>query len=105
MRLVIKIGSSLLAARAGGLAESRMRQWAKEIAGLRRAGHEVILVSSGAIRAGMQALGWKKRPTSRPQMQACATVGPTAPDESLRGDAGPLPNLSGTDSSDLVGLG
>ena len=75
MRLVIKIGSSLLAARAGGLAESRMRQWAKEIAGLRRAGHEVILVSSGAIRAGMQALGWKKRPTSRPQMQACATVG------------------------------
>ena len=30
---------------------------------------------------------------------------PTAPDESLRGDAGPLPNLSGTDSSDLVGLG
>lgn len=60
MRLVIKIGSSLLAARAGGLAESRMRQWAKEIAGLRRAGHEVILVSSGAIRAGMQALGWKK---------------------------------------------
>ncbi|NBR96290.1 MAG: glutamate 5-kinase, partial [Verrucomicrobia bacterium] len=55
MRLVIKIGSSLLAARAGGLAESRMRQWAKEIAGLRRAGHEVILVSSGAIRAGMQA--------------------------------------------------
>jgi len=75
MRLVIKIGSSLLAARAGGLAEVRIRQWAKEIAGLRRQGHEVILVSSGAIRAGMQALGLRKRPTSRPEMQACATIG------------------------------
>jgi glutamate 5-kinase len=75
MRLVIKIGSSLLAARAGGLAEVRIRQWAKEIAGLRRKGHEVILVSSGAIRAGMQALGLRKRPTSRPEMQACATIG------------------------------
>lgn len=75
MRLVIKIGSSLLAAKAGGLAETRIRQWAKEIAGLRRAGHEVLLVSSGAIRAGMQALGWRKRPTSRPEMQACATIG------------------------------
>jgi glutamate 5-kinase len=75
MRLVIKIGSSLLAARAGGLAEGRIRQWAKEIAGLRRQGHEVILVSSGAIRAGMQALGLRKRPTSRPEMQACATIG------------------------------
>jgi len=75
MRLVIKIGSSLLAARAGGLAEVRIRQWAKEIAGLRRHGHEVILVSSGAIRAGMQALGLRKRPTSRPEMQACATIG------------------------------
>jgi glutamate 5-kinase len=72
---VIKIGSSLLAAKAGGLAETRIRQWAKEIAGLRRAGHEVLLVSSGAIRAGMQALGWRKRPTSRPEMQACATIG------------------------------
>jgi glutamate 5-kinase len=75
MRLVIKIGSSLLAAKAGGLAETGIRQWAKEIAGLRRAGHEVLLVSSGAIRAGMQALGWRKRPTSRPEMQACATIG------------------------------
>lgn len=75
MRLVIKIGSSLLAAKAGGLAEARLRAWAREIAGLRRAGHEVILVSSGAIRAGMQALGWRKRPTSRPEMQACATIG------------------------------
>ena len=75
MRLVIKIGSSLLGSPEGGLAQGRMRGWAKEIARLRRAGHEVILVSSGAIRAGMQALHLKKRPTSRPEMQACATIG------------------------------
>ncbi len=75
MRLVIKIGSSLLAGRSGGLAEAQLRTWAKQMATLRRSGHEVIVVSSGAIRAGMVALGWKKRPTSRPQMQACATIG------------------------------
>lgn len=75
MRLVIKIGSSLLAAQRGGLAENRMRDWAKQIATLRKSGHEVILVSSGAIRAGMQALGLRQRPTSRPEMQACATIG------------------------------
>jgi glutamate 5-kinase len=62
VRLVIKIGSSLLGTPDGGLAQGRMRGWAKEIAQLRRAGHEVILVSSGAIRAGMQALRLKKRP-------------------------------------------
>ena len=75
MRLVIKIGSSLLAGRSGGLAEAQLRTWAKQMATLRRSGHEVIVVSSGAIRAGMVALGWKQRPTSRPQMQACATIG------------------------------
>ena len=52
-----------------------MRDWAKQIATLRKSGHEVILVSSGAIRAGMQALGLRQRPTSRPEMQACATIG------------------------------
>ena len=75
MRVVIKIGSSLLAAEKGGLAHGQMRRWAKQIAGLRRTGHEVILVSSGAIRAGMQALALRQRPTSRPEMQACATIG------------------------------
>lgn len=75
MRIVVKIGSSLLASPAGGLAAARLRAWAGQIAQLRRAGHEVILVSSGAIRAGMQALKLKRRPSSRPDLQACATIG------------------------------
>ncbi|NBR64117.1 MAG: glutamate 5-kinase [Verrucomicrobia bacterium] len=75
MRVVVKIGSSLLASPGGGLAALRLRNWAGQIARLRRAGHEVILVSSGAIRAGMQALRMKKRPSSRPELQACATIG------------------------------
>jgi glutamate 5-kinase len=75
MRVVVKIGSSLLASPAGGLAAARLRNWAGQIGRLRRAGHEVILVSSGAIRAGMQALRMKKRPSSRPELQACATIG------------------------------
>jgi len=75
MRIVVKIGSSLLASPAGGLATARLRGWARQIARLRRAGHEVILVSSGAIRAGMQALRLRRRPSSRPELQACATIG------------------------------
>ena len=75
MRIVVKIGSSLLASPGGGLAAARLRTWAGQIARLRRSGHEVILVSSGAIRAGMQALRMKKRPSSRPELQACATIG------------------------------
>lgn len=75
MRLVVKVGSSLLAASREGLALGRIRQWAGQIAQLRRRGHEVILVSSGAIRAGMQALNLKHRPESRSDLQACATVG------------------------------
>lgn len=75
MRIVVKIGSSLLASPTGGLAVARLRGWAGQMARLRRSGHEVILVSSGAIRAGMQALRMKKRPSSCPELQACATIG------------------------------
>jgi glutamate 5-kinase len=75
MRIVVKIGSSLLASPTGGLAVARLRGWAGQIARLRRTGHEVILVSSGAIRAGMQALRMRRRPCSRPDLQACATIG------------------------------
>ena len=47
----------------------------RQIAELRQAGHEVILVSSGAIAAGMQRLGWKQRPHAMHELQAAAAVG------------------------------
>ena len=37
--------------------------WAQQIAALRQTGHEVLLISSGAIAEGIQRLGWKQRPT------------------------------------------
>src|SRR5258705_2104515 len=74
-RLVVKIGSSLLASGNDGLDEAALSRWAGQIAELRGMGKEVVLVSSGAIAAGMQRLGWKKRPHALHQLQAAAAVG------------------------------
>jgi glutamate 5-kinase len=49
--------------------------WAEQIAGLLKAGHQVLMVSSGAIAEGMQRLGWAKRPQEIHQLQAAAAVG------------------------------
>jgi glutamate 5-kinase len=53
----------------------RMARFANELAALRKAGTEVLLVSSGAIAAGMGELGWKKRPSELAKKQAAAAVG------------------------------
>ena len=74
-RLVVKIGSSLLAGRSQGLDHAALSRWAGEIAELRGEGREVVLVSSGAIAAGMQRLGWNRRPHALHQLQAAAAVG------------------------------
>src|ERR1700752_1592041 len=74
-RLVIKIGSSLLASGGDGLDEEALSRWAGQIAELRGMDREVVLVSSGAIASGMQRLGWKKRPHALHQLQAAAAVG------------------------------
>jgi glutamate 5-kinase len=50
-------------------------KWAEQIAGLLKNGHEVLMVSSGAIAEGMQRLGWSKRPQEIHQLQAAAAVG------------------------------
>jgi glutamate 5-kinase len=70
--IVIKIGSRILA--AAGNAE-RIARLAADVAALHVSGIRVILVSSGAIAHGMQALGLTKRPTTIPLQQACASVG------------------------------
>jgi glutamate 5-kinase len=74
-RIVVKVGSSLVTNQGAGLDLDALGNWARQIAALNAAGHEVVLVSSGAIAEGMQRLGWKKRPASIHDLQAAAAVG------------------------------
>jgi glutamate 5-kinase len=74
-RLVVKVGSSLVTDQGRGLDLAALSRWAEQIAQLRQAGREVVLVSSGAIAAGMQRLGWDKRPHALHELQAAAAVG------------------------------
>lgn len=74
-RLVVKVGSSLVTNDGRGLDQAAIARWASQIAALRGAGKEVVLVSSGAIAEGMQRLGWAKRPKEIHELQAAAAVG------------------------------
>lgn len=74
-RLVVKVGSSLVTNDGRGLDHDAIGRWAAQIAALRGAGKEVVLVSSGAIAEGMQRLGWSKRPREIDELQAAAAVG------------------------------
>lgn len=74
MRLVIKIGTSLIA--PGGLIDTK--QLRSLVDQLDLAGEEFLIVSSGAIASGMAQLGLKRRPASVQLMQACAAVGQSA---------------------------
>ncbi|CAJ0822569.1 glutamate 5-kinase [Ralstonia sp. 22086] len=74
-RLVVKVGSSLVTNDGRGLDQAAIARWAAQIAALRAAGKEVVLVSSGAIAEGMQRLGWAKRPKEIHELQAAAAVG------------------------------
>ncbi len=73
--LVVKVGSSLVTDRGRGLDLAALSRWAAQIAQLRKQGRRVVLVSSGAIAAGMQRLGWDKRPSALHELQAAAAVG------------------------------
>jgi len=74
-RIVVKVGSSLVTNQGAGLDLAALGNWAQQIAALNASGHQVVLVSSGAIAEGMQRLGWKKRPASIHDLQAAAAVG------------------------------
>lgn len=74
-RIVVKVGSSLVTNNGEGLDHSAIAMWAEQLAALLRSGHEVLMVSSGAIAEGMQRLGWTKRPQEIHQLQAAAAVG------------------------------
>ena len=74
-RWVIKLGSGLLTRRDGRVDRAFIRGLAAQVAALKRRRIEVILVTSGAIAAGMTAMGLSRRPRSTRELQACATVG------------------------------
>jgi glutamate 5-kinase len=74
-RLVVKVGSALVTRNGEGLAHDFIGECARQIAALHTQGREVLLVSSGAIAAGMQRLGWKARPNAMHDLQAAAAVG------------------------------
>lgn len=74
-RVVVKIGSRVLVQRDGRPDLRRLRALVGDLAAARRAGREIVVVSSGAIGAGMSVLGLKTRPTHLPDLQMAAAVG------------------------------
>ena len=74
-RVVVKVGTSTLTHRTGRLNIRRVEGLVKNLADLQNAGHEIILVSSGAIGLGMSKIGLVDRPKDTPTKQACAAVG------------------------------
>jgi glutamate 5-kinase len=76
MALVIfKLGSTLVTDESGEVRESVLRECCDQIAELRKAGHSVALVTSGAIAFGMRELGMSLRPTAMEELQAASAVG------------------------------
>ncbi|MFB3819345.1 MAG: glutamate 5-kinase [Candidatus Methylomirabilales bacterium] len=74
-RIVVKVGSGVLSRGASGLHRPTLRELAAALAEVQAQGVEVLLVSSGAILAGMEALNLTQRPTELPLKQAAAAVG------------------------------
>ncbi len=74
-RIVVKIGSSLLAEENGKLSLVSLTRHVDSLATLHEAGHEIILVSSGAVAAGFEALGFESRPETVQARQASAAIG------------------------------
>jgi glutamate 5-kinase len=77
-RLVVKVGSALVAGSGQGADIAAIQGWARQIAQLKAAGCEAVLVSSGAIACGMQKLGLARRPREMHGLQACAAAGQMA---------------------------
>lgn len=75
MRIVVKVGTSTLAHPTGRLNIQRMERLCKVLSDLKNAGHEIILVSSGAIGMGVGKLSLPAKPSDMPTKQAAAAVG------------------------------
>jgi glutamate 5-kinase len=76
LRIVLKFGSGILSMEQGvGLSRRQIARLAREVGALVRAGHECVIVSSGAVAAGLATLGLAARPKELAGKQACAAVG------------------------------
>jgi glutamate 5-kinase len=74
-RIVVKIGSSSLTNSKGEIDQEKFNDHVEALAALREAGHEVLLVSSGAVAAGFSSLGYPTKPVTLKGKQAAAAVG------------------------------
>jgi len=74
-RIVVKLGTSTVAKETGGIDHAQLKSIVEQVAQLKKDGLEVVIVSSGAIAAGVEGLGLKARPTTIPELQAAASVG------------------------------
>jgi glutamate 5-kinase len=75
VRIVVKLGTGVLTDSRKQPDAAQMGRLAAQLARQRQAGKEIVLVSSGAVGAGMGALGYEKRPAELAELQACAAVG------------------------------
>jgi len=76
-RIVVKLGTGVLTDSRKQLDMQQVEQLVAQVAAQRQAGKELVLVTSGAVGAGMGALGFERRPSALADLQACAAVGQT----------------------------
>lgn len=74
-RVVIKVGTSTLTYKTGNINMRRVKKMVEVLSDLKNEGHDIILVSSGAVGVGVGCIGLQSRPTDMPTKQACAAVG------------------------------
>jgi glutamate 5-kinase len=76
MRIILKFGTGILTRPKGdSLDAAQFRELTAEVAALVKAGHECVIVSSGAVGAGLFLFGLNERPQDLPTIQACAAIG------------------------------
>ena len=76
-RIVVKLGTGVLTDSWKQIDPAQLEQLVAQIAALRKIGKEIVIVTSGAVGAGMGALGYERRPTELAELQACAAIGQT----------------------------
>ena len=74
-RIVVKLGTAVLTDERKQPDAAQMGQLVAQMAKLRQAGKEIVIVTSGAVGAGMGVLGYEQRPDTLEEKQACAAVG------------------------------